>query len=78
MASFDELMDAMEPPTKAADAAKAVDLILTAEDIPNNERQALVTGYLLGITYAGGKYQERSSSDILGEVMERSLWLENS
>lgn len=78
MASFDELMDAMDPPTKAADAAKAVDLVLAADDVPRNQREAFVTGYLLGITYAAGKYQEESSEDIVGEMLVRSMWLENS
>lgn len=78
MASFEELLNAAEPPKSAADVTKAVDLVLSAEDAPDIQKTAMVTGYLLGITFAAGCYQDGDPTPIAGEIMQRLLWMENN
>lgn len=49
---FDELLDSVSEPKTADDLLAGMNLILTADDLTENDKAGFATGFLMGLTYA--------------------------
>lgn len=74
---IDELLDAAPPPSpdNAIKIAAFMDFFVEAEDMDPGERSALISGYLMGMTYMLARAQssevEQGARDLL---RQQSTW----
>jgi hypothetical protein len=55
---FDELLDGLETPETAEGILTGMQLILTADDLSDNDKAGFATGFLMGLTYGLAKSNE--------------------
>jgi hypothetical protein len=61
-------------PANATKIAAFVDFLAEADDLPAVERQAMLTGYLMGMTYVLAKSNEGRVQDAAADLLRQSAY----
>jgi DNA-directed RNA polymerase specialized sigma24 family protein len=74
--NIDDIM-AAAPPADESNATKIaafVDFLAEAEDLPALERQAFLTGYLMGMTYVLARGNEGKTREAAADLLRQSAY----